>query len=131
MLEELTRDECLTLLRSRHVGRVGVTIAALPAVLPVNYAMLDDDIVFRTMPGTKLTAAAMNTVVAFEVDDADDTTRTGWSVMVVGQAEEIRDEAVLDRARQLDLEPWVDGAADHFVMVRSERLSGRRVGRSA
>lgn len=127
-LDELSRAECLRLLRSRRVGRVAVTIAALPAVLPVNYAMLGDDIVFRTMPGTKLTAAAMNTVVAFEIDEADEATRSGWSVMVIGMAEEIVDPAELQAAADLDLETWVDGAADHVVRVRCDRISGRRVG---
>ena len=38
-----------------RVGRVGVTIAGLPVILPVNYAYVDGDIVFRAGDGTKFT----------------------------------------------------------------------------
>lgn len=128
-LEELTRDECLDLLASGQIGRVAVSIAALPAVLPVNYALLDGAIVFRTEAGTKLSAATTNTVVAFEVDHTDDTDRVGWSVMVVGPASEITSAETLARARSLPLDSWVDG--EHFVRVEVERISGRRLVRDS
>jgi hypothetical protein len=51
----------------------------MPSILPVNYALLDDDVVFRTDPGSKLLAALMKVLFAFEVDDADPRTRTGWA----------------------------------------------------
>ena len=56
-LEVLNDDECLTLVASVAVGRVAVSIAALPTVFPVNFALYDHRIVFRTGPGTKLDAA--------------------------------------------------------------------------
>ena len=65
---ELGPAECIALLGSVQVGRVGVTIDALPAVLPVNFVVWNGSIVFRTVPGTKLDAAAAGDVVAFEVD---------------------------------------------------------------
>ena len=58
-LELLDEDEALELLRHGEVGRVGVTIGALPAIFPVNYRLLDGAIVFRTAPGTKLAAATV------------------------------------------------------------------------
>src|SRR6476646_11639130 len=73
-LEILSTDECLDLLRSQTLGRVAVQIGATPAISPVNYALLDDDVVFRTDPGTKLSAALMRTMVAYEVDDTDPAT---------------------------------------------------------
>lgn len=70
-LEILSSEECHELLRQSTVGRVAVTVAALPAIFPVNYAVLDGRIVFRTGEGTKLQAAVERAVVAFQVDHID------------------------------------------------------------
>lgn len=120
-------DECIALLRSRPIGRVAISVGALPVVLPVNYRVQDDAVVFRTAKGTKLAAATAGHVVAFEADDYDEDGRTGWSVLVQGRAEELTDPSMLERARALGLEAWaMDGAADHLVAVRIDRISGRR-----
>ena len=126
-LEILSTDECLDLLRSRTFGRVAVQIGEAPAILPVNYALLDDDVVFRTDPGTKLSAALMRTMVAFEVDDTDPASRGGWSVLVVGYSEEIRDHATRARVDDLGLEPWVTEGLDFIVRIRTRTISGRRL----
>jgi len=126
-VDELSREECLQLLRRAALGRVGITIGALPAVLPVNFEVLDGAIVFRTSSGTKLTAAVEGKVVAFEVDHADPLATTGWSVLVVGRAREIRDQAMLEQARALGLRPWAAGAHDHFITIPLEMVSGRRI----
>ena len=44
-LELLTTEQCRDLLSRSSVGQVGVTIAALPAIFPVNYAVLGEGIV--------------------------------------------------------------------------------------
>lgn len=72
----LARDECEQLLRTQRVGRVAVWTDR-PAVFPVVYAMLDDDVVFRTAPGEKLVAAVLHRTVAFEVDAFDGDEHTG------------------------------------------------------
>ncbi len=127
-MEGLTREECLGLLATTSLGRVAVTIGAVPAVLPVNYALLDDAVVFRSAPGTKLSAAVLGTVVAFEVDEADSVDHSGWSVLVVGHAAELREGPQLDAAKRLPLQAWAGGDRDHFVRIESERMSGRRLG---
>jgi len=81
-LQVIPRDEALRLLASAPVGRVVFTLRALPAVLPVNFVLDGDAVVFRTAPGSKLTAAVRNAVVAFQVDQIDPQTQTGWSVVV-------------------------------------------------
>lgn len=126
-LEILGPDECLQLLRSHSLGRVGLRIGETPTVLPVNYALLDDDVVFRTDPGTKLSAAVMKMLVAFEVDEADVATRTGWSVVVVGYCEEIRDRATKERVAALDLQPWAPEGRDFVVRIRTRNMTGRRL----
>ncbi|HVW32943.1 MAG TPA: pyridoxamine 5'-phosphate oxidase family protein [Acidimicrobiia bacterium] len=126
-LEILSQDQCHDLLRRGDIGRVAVTVAALPAIFPVNYAVLDDDIVFLTGEGTKLRAALEGAVVAFEVDRIDMAHAAGWSVLAVGVAEEITDPAELRSARGLGLKPFASGDRTHFVKIRPEFVSGRRI----
>lgn len=125
-LEVLSRTECLHLLSTEQLGRVGVSFGALPAILPVNYALLGDNIVFRSAPGTKLTAALEETVVAFEVDAVEPDRTAAWSVMVVGRSEWLANRAALKEAQRLPLHPWAPGSRDYFVRITPQRISGRR-----
>ena len=117
----------MQLLEHAAIGRVGVCFNALPAVLPVNFAVLDGDIVIRTGGGTKLEAALSNAVVAFEVDGVDEVSRTGCSVMLTGVAKEITDPAELERVRRLPLQPWAPRPRDRFIRIASYLMSGRRI----
>jgi nitroimidazol reductase NimA-like FMN-containing flavoprotein (pyridoxamine 5'-phosphate oxidase superfamily) len=126
-LAPLDADECRRRLGDRGVGRVGVSCGALPAILPVNYALLDGDIVFRTGPGTKLAAAVRGAVVAFEVDRIDLLPHGGWSVLVVGIARPITDPETLARAECLPLAPWADGHRDCFIRIDTARITGREL----
>lgn len=125
-MEILGEDECAELLATHSFGRVAIWSGEHPAVLPVLYDLLDGDIVFRTAPGEKLIAAALGHEVVFEIDAAEPARHTGWSVNVVGHAEELAG-ASLDRAHALGLEPWAGDYRDRFVRVRAERVSGRRI----
>jgi uncharacterized protein len=128
-IEEIAPAECLRLLASVTVGRVGVTIDALPAVLPVNFAMSEGAVVFRTVPGTKLDAATAGAVVAFEVDAHGTADHPGsWSVLVRGIARELTQPSELAKARALPLEPWTrNQGADRFVRIEPTVLTGRRI----
>src|SRR4051812_6943273 len=90
-LEVLDREECMRLLSTVHLGRVAITSGALQVILPVNFRVLDDRIVFRTGCGTKLDAATRGAVVAFEVDTMESLDHRGWSVVVTGVARQITD----------------------------------------
>lgn len=126
-LEILSEEECRALLARSDVGRVAVTLGALPAVLPVNYSLLEGDIVFLTGEGTKLRAALRNAVVAFEVDEIDRWREGGWSVPAIGVASEITGAEPLARAKALGIRPWAGGNRTHFVRLHPEFLSGRRI----
>lgn len=82
----LDEEECLRLLASTDVGRVGVSIGALPAIFPVTYRMLDDRLLFFAANVGPLRSALSDTVVAFQADHTDPLTRAGWSVQAVGVA---------------------------------------------
>ena len=126
-LEVLDREQCLELLQTVRVGRLVFTEDALPAVQPVNFRLLRDDVVIRVAGGTKLTAAARNFVVAFQADDLDPDLRTGWSVTVVGHAQRVTDVDELVEMSGAFIQPWVDGRRDHFIRIRTERVTGRRL----
>ena len=126
-LQVLPEAECLELLAGARVGRVVVSIDAMPAALPVNYTMIGREIYFRTAAGTKLSAAVNRTVVAFQVDDFDAASAAGWSVLVVGPARLVTDpgeRALLDRA---GIHSWVVADPPHYVAIGMDRVTGRRL----
>jgi nitroimidazol reductase NimA-like FMN-containing flavoprotein (pyridoxamine 5'-phosphate oxidase superfamily) len=120
-------EECLELLGQESFGRVGVTLGSIPVVLPVNYHFADGAIHFRTGEGTKLKAAAQNTVVAFQVDHIDPIYHAGWSVLAVGAARLLDDSTDASWASHLPLRAWAPGVRDHFVRIVPEFISGRRI----
>ena len=123
-LELLSEEECMRLLGSTTVGRVGVTVGALPAIFVVNYTLVDGDIVFRTAEGTKLKAALRHAVVAFEADLTDPVYHQGWSVQAIGVAETFEPSDDVTGPT-----PWAPGERDHFVRIRPEFVTGRRIRR--
>lgn len=124
-LEILERADCLALLRSQRIGRVGFTSGALPVILPVDYAPVDDRIVFQTSPGSALDAAMrVGTVVAFEVDNVGEPNGCHWSVVITGRATELLDEAAIEEAIAVIGRRWTGGG--RFVEVSTELISGRR-----
>jgi nitroimidazol reductase NimA-like FMN-containing flavoprotein (pyridoxamine 5'-phosphate oxidase superfamily) len=129
-LEVLSRKECLTLLATRQVGRLGVSIEALPAILPVNFRLLEGRIIVRTVPGTKLDAAVAQAVVAFEVDDYDPEGSWGWSVLVRGAGNEITKPDELEAVKALPLRSWAfdEGTASRFLAIDTTVVSGRSFG---
>ena len=128
-LEILSPIECRDLLRSGTIGRVAFIVGDHPEVMPVNYAMDGDAVVFRTDPGTKLTAALSQPSIAFEVDAVDAGAGEGWSVLVVGRARRVSDPAELAHLARLGLRPWVRGDKSHWVRLDTTTISGRRITR--
>jgi uncharacterized protein len=126
-LELLDEPEAIRLLAQGEVGRIGVTIGALPAIFPVNYRLIDGCVVFRSAPGSKLSAAASRAVVAFEVDDYNAADRSGWSVLVVGPSEVVDDLDVAFKALEAGLQPYVDGPRGAIVRIDPQFVSGRRI----
>lgn len=125
-LEVLDRGECLQLLDQVTLGRVAVTTAALPTILPVNFRRDGDRIVFRTGEGTKLAAATRNAVVAFEVDEFNPVDHTGWSVVVTGVARPVVDTTDLAALAELGIPRWPAKGNGNMVEVSIELISGRR-----
>lgn len=126
----LDRAECLRLLAGSGVGRVAVSSGqSAPLIRPVNYVFDERSqcVVFRTLPGSKLHALLMRKRAAFEVDEIDRQSRTGWSVIIVGNVEEVTDPIELRRLGRLGLDVWAPGDPARWVRVRAWTVSGRRI----
>ncbi|MGW2745570.1 DUF1918 domain-containing protein [Streptomyces sp. NPDC001450] len=126
-LRDLSPDECRALLSTHGVGRVAVSTPDGPAVVPVNYEVIDDAIAYRTTPDS-VPAAAVGAEVAFEVDHVDEALSQGWSVLVVGPARVVTEPDVVRRlAEHAHAEPWAGGEREMWVSIRPRRLTGRRI----
>jgi nitroimidazol reductase NimA-like FMN-containing flavoprotein (pyridoxamine 5'-phosphate oxidase superfamily) len=125
--EVLARDECLRLLASGAIGRIGISRAALPTVLPVNYRLDGERILVITGSGSQLDLALRNAVVAFEVDDFDTADGSGWSVVVIGFARVVADSHELERVRALPTLRWAPDGEWRVIAISIGSISGRRV----
>jgi nitroimidazol reductase NimA-like FMN-containing flavoprotein (pyridoxamine 5'-phosphate oxidase superfamily) len=96
-------------------------------VLPVNFRLVGDSVVFRTGIGTKLAAAAENAVVAFEVDEMDPIWHTGWSVVVTGIARKVTNAFELEALDVGHIPRWAPGGRERVVSISTELVSGRRI----
>ncbi|HSZ42750.1 MAG TPA: pyridoxamine 5'-phosphate oxidase family protein [Trebonia sp.] len=133
VIEELGEDECLELIATGGVGRIAYAGRFGPAVLPVNYKLHDNAIVFRTTEHgpldedlrTGIEGAEYN--VAFEIDELDCTACRGWSVLIQGPAHHVTED---DRAwaERAGVDPWAPGGRELFVRIIPKRVTGRRVG---
>lgn len=126
-LESLDENECLQLISAGGVGRIAFMTESGPAVLPVNFIVLDGSIVFRTAPGTPQATHA-DGEVGFEVDHLDEAMSEGWSVLVVGQARTVTEPDELLRIRQRGpIGSWAGGERDLHVRIDPKKITGRRI----
>ncbi|CAG7646304.1 HTH cro/C1-type domain-containing protein [Actinacidiphila bryophytorum] len=120
-------EECLALLSDHGVGRIALTTDEGPAIVPVNYDMVDGAVVFRTAPPSVPSRAA-GQEVAFEVDRIDEALSEGWSVLVLGAAAEVTDPAdILDLQERARTTPWAGGDRPVWMRIDPVRITGRRI----
>jgi len=128
-LEDMTSDECFTLLGQETVGRLVYVDDLGPAAVPVNYALAGHGIVFRSEDGSKIRGLREHDV-AFEVDHIDEVSRSGWSVLVRGTSEEVDFEHLLELLGRIDGYvplPWKKGIHKIWVVITPKTVSGRRL----
>lgn len=118
------------MLAANCFGRLAVSGGGeAPLIRAVNYVFDErsQSVAFRTAVGSKLYFLTRATRAAFEIDDVDDATRTGWSVIVAGVTEEVSQPQELRRLEALGLETWPPGDRNHWVLIRAVTVSGRRI----
>jgi hypothetical protein len=116
---------CWQLVAGEEVGRLAVSVGQHPDIFPVNYAVDEETIVFRTAEGTKLSGLSVDSAVAFEVDAYDTEAGTAWSVVIKGHAAEIPMQDLLDDLA-FPLFSWTATPKPRFVRVVPDEITGRR-----
>ena len=128
---ELARSECLGLLAATGIGRIAVSVTEWdhPVIRPVNYAFDESSqsVLIRSGSGSKLHALLRSAMAAFEIDGIDTARHVGWSVIIVGVVEEIVNAAEVRRIEGLGLDPWPPGRKGHWIRIRTNTISGRRI----
>jgi nitroimidazol reductase NimA-like FMN-containing flavoprotein (pyridoxamine 5'-phosphate oxidase superfamily) len=125
---ELTEDECRDLMSRHVVGRVALSTPGGPRIVPVNYALHDNSIVFRTAPYSELGTYGWDAELAFEVDQIDEERHSGWSVVALGRGSLIEDSAELGQIRgRMDPHPWAGGSRQLYMRLTWRTLTGRRI----
>jgi nitroimidazol reductase NimA-like FMN-containing flavoprotein (pyridoxamine 5'-phosphate oxidase superfamily) len=127
---KLDDAECIERIGVRGVGRAAICGPAGPQIFPINYVVDGQSIVFRTSASSTLATMGPGAILAFEVDDLDPGHDRGWSVVAVGTAERIDDEAELDmlRERGLEPQPLAAGLRRNYVRLSWTDITGRAVG---
>lgn len=124
VLDEVTSRQLLGTVR---VGRVALPDDPSPTVLPVDFVVHGDHVLFRTVEGAKLDVAHAHGPASFQADGVDPTFDTGWSVLVRGHLVELDSPSDDEQAAIDRLHPLVGGDRAHVVALTIESLSGRRV----
>jgi len=128
-VEVLDEQECLALLATGHVGRVGIVVDSQPLIFPVNYVFDEGSIIVHTGVGTLLSGASL-AHVAFEIDSFDVGRRSGWSVLVQGVGHDITSslDRTSERLQSLEVAPWAPGDKPRLLRIDATTVSGRRFG---
>jgi len=127
--EELPYATCRALLASGVVGRVGMCTTSGPRIFTVNYAVVDEAVVFRTMPDSVLAANVGGSLIAFQVDHVDYDYHRGWSVLATGWGQAVERPDELDHIRAVwEPRPWAGGSRECYLRLAWDELTGRQLG---
>ena len=122
VVTELTSEECWEMLRDEEFGRLAFRLVDEVHITPINYAVQEGSLLFRTAEGNKLLAVVMGSEVAFEIDRYDE--ESARSVVVRGTARLLpEDEA--HRADNVPLRPWTTTLKYNVVEIQPKIVSGR------
>jgi nitroimidazol reductase NimA-like FMN-containing flavoprotein (pyridoxamine 5'-phosphate oxidase superfamily) len=136
VVEALDEMQCLSLIAGGGVGRIGYTSRFGPAVLPVNYHLYEQTIVFRTglhssmVEDLRTGIADAEYNVAFEVDQMQPFTQEGWSVLVQGPAHFVDSDEELTPIAELGVQAWAGGRKEQFIRITPRHVTGRRIRRA-
>ena len=118
----LSVEQCWELLREAEFGRLAYRLSDEINLVPVNFAVDGDRLLFRTAEGDKLLGVVMHPDVVFEIDDYDES--HAHSVIVRGTARRLEEDEE-HRADEIGLRPWLTDLKYNVVEIRPTSLSGR------
>ena len=114
----LDEAECRKLLETGSVGRVAWESVEGINVMPVNYRVLENHVVFHTSATGALSSLLQPTAAGFQVDEIDVEAAVGWTLLVRGTT---------GPAVGLDSISWVPDGRHVGVAIAMEWLGGRVV----
>lgn len=120
---QMSTEECWEFLRTHEFGHLAFHLSDQVHITPINYAVDEDTLLFRTAEGSKLLAVVMNPDIAFEVDEYTDDEAA--SVILRGTARQLEEDEE-HRAENVPLRPWVPTLKFNVVEIRPTEISGRR-----
>lgn len=128
-VEELSYGKCRGLLAGGVFGRVAVCTGDGPRILPVNYSVVEESVIFRTSAYGVVANHDWASTMAFEVDHVDYSDQRGWSVVAIGRGERVEDPDELALIKRTwDPRPWAAGVRPLYVRLAWRELTGRRLG---
>jgi nitroimidazol reductase NimA-like FMN-containing flavoprotein (pyridoxamine 5'-phosphate oxidase superfamily) len=128
-IEMLSDEDCYALGATMRVGRFVFVDGDGPIALPVNFALVGPDVIFRIETGSGL-RRGVGTQASFEIDRIESAEHLGWSVLLRGQAEEVALDEVpdlLQRAGAQFPQPWAAGTHNLWVRLRVRSVTGCRL----
>jgi nitroimidazol reductase NimA-like FMN-containing flavoprotein (pyridoxamine 5'-phosphate oxidase superfamily) len=124
-LHELEEDECSELMASRPVGRVAYVDDRGPVAVPVTYVTDGRTLVFRVAAYSTVGRHLPTQAAALEVDEIDEYTRSGWSVVVRGLATTMEPDELPDD--DSGPRPWAAGQRTLYIRLVPTEVTGRRL----
>lgn len=122
----LAESECFERLGQVSLGRIAVSIDALPVIIPVHFALTERSVLFRAFNGSKFDAATTGAVVAFQADAEEPLSGEYWSVLLQGITSSAGDVSADAQGRPLRLDRWADLQENqHMVRIEATIVSGR------
>jgi nitroimidazol reductase NimA-like FMN-containing flavoprotein (pyridoxamine 5'-phosphate oxidase superfamily) len=116
-----------------EVGRIAYNGRYGPTVLPVNYRLYEDSVVFRTGQDSALDEDLRTGIadaeykIAFEIDELDPGAREGWSVLIQGSAHHVTAEQERAAVARTGVSPWAGGTKELYMRIVPTRITGRRI----
>jgi uncharacterized protein len=123
-VESPPTHECWAMLRTATLGRLAFAVDEEVEIFPLNFAVDQGSVVFRTSSSSRIGLCLDGRGVAFEADGLIDG--QAWSVVVKGHAKEIRSIEDSLAAAQLPVHPLQAGSKPRLVRIVADALTGRR-----
>ena len=130
VIEELSAEECWTLLAKDGIGRLATAVIdratgnPAPDIFPINFHVFEQRILFRTAPGTKLIDLTTQPAVAFQTDGHHGNAH--WSIVARGAARRMMFDSDIQESGILDLQSTVPTEKWNYVRIDVETITGIR-----
>jgi nitroimidazol reductase NimA-like FMN-containing flavoprotein (pyridoxamine 5'-phosphate oxidase superfamily) len=110
-------------------GRVAFVVDDLPVIRPLNHVVVDGEIIVYTWHASAFAEAVRarpGLPVAYQSDEIEAHSHTGWSVLVAGTATDVSDHP---RAGQMgkQVQSWIDRPHDMVIAIHPHEVTGLRL----